>query len=64
MTKDPAKTVRRKAQAARRARSELRDAILEARGAGLTLPQIGEAAQLSKQRIHQILKEEGSTDAS
>ena len=64
MTKDPAETVTKKAEAARRARAELREAILEARAAGLTLPQIGEAAQLSKQRIHQIIREEAETDAS
>ena len=32
--------VTKKAHAARRARAELRDAILEARAAGLTLPQM------------------------
>ena len=63
MTKDPFQTVVKKAQAMRRARDELRDAILEARAAGLTLPQIGEAAGVSKQRIHQIIREEEDSDA-
>jgi hypothetical protein len=49
--------VLKKAQKARLARSELREAIVEARAAGESLSRIGEAAQLSKQRIHQIIQE-------
>lgn len=50
--------VRKRAAAAKRARSELRGAIIAARQAGLTLSVIGEAARLSKQRVHQIIREE------
>jgi hypothetical protein len=57
--------VRKKAEAVRRARAELHDAILEARQTGLTMTMIGDAAGLTKQRVHQIIRAEGgSSDAS
>jgi hypothetical protein len=53
----------KRAQKARLARAELRDAIREAHAAGESLARIGEAARLSKQRIHQIIREEEADDA-
>jgi hypothetical protein len=47
----------KKAQKVRLARTELREAILKAREAGESLSSIGEAARLSKQRIHQMIQE-------
>jgi K+-transporting ATPase c subunit len=44
------------------ARGELRDAILAADAAAATLPMIAAAAGLTKQRVHQIIREE-TTDA-
>jgi DNA-directed RNA polymerase sigma subunit (sigma70/sigma32) len=51
--------VERAARQADAARSELRQAILLAREAGETLDDIGRAAGLSRQRVAQIIKEEG-----
>jgi hypothetical protein len=52
--------VAEKADDFRRARRELREAIREAHTSGQPLSAIGEAAGLSKQRIHQIV---GKADA-
>lgn len=52
--------VRRAAERAVRVRAELRDAILAARAAGATLPEIAGAAGVTKQRVHQIVREAGS----
>jgi DNA-directed RNA polymerase specialized sigma24 family protein len=58
MTKDdPWERVLKKAEAVRRAQVELRSAILEARTAGLSLADIGQAADLTRQRVHQIIRE-------
>lgn len=51
--------VRRAAEKAERAPAELRAAILAARAAGATLPEIAAAAGVTKQRVHQIVREEG-----
>jgi hypothetical protein len=48
--------VGKKAETARLARAELREAIRKAHAAGDPLSAIGEAAGLSKQRIHQIIQ--------
>jgi hypothetical protein len=63
MTTEHIEAVVKKAQRALLARVELRDAIREAHGAGESLARIGEAARLSKQRIHQIIREEEGDDA-
>ena len=59
MEADPLEVVAERAKTARQARSDLLDAILDARAAGKSLAEIGEAVQLSKQRIHQMIREEG-----
>lgn len=63
MKGDAFTTVVKSAQAARLARSNLREAIIEARAAGLTLTEIARGAGISKQRVHQITTEEASGDA-
>jgi hypothetical protein len=63
MTPDQLEAIIKKAKKARLARAELREAILDARAGGESLSKIGEAARLTKQRIHQIIREEGDADA-
>jgi predicted transcriptional regulator len=50
--------VRRTAEKLERTRVELREAILAARSAGATLPEIAAAAGVTKQRVHQIVRED------
>ncbi len=49
--------VQRAADKVELARAELRAAILAARSAGATMPEIAAAAGVTKQRVHQIIRE-------
>jgi hypothetical protein len=58
MTSDHLKTLAKSAEKAREARAALRGAIVEAHASGESLASIGEAAQLTKQRVHQIIRKQ------